>query len=76
MSGSLALAHNPVWRAYVPLLSCAVTYAFSVICARVAFEDGSNVLTVVTLRCGFALLAIGIALRISAPAEPGGRRCF
>ena len=37
--------------------------------ARVAFEDGSNALTVVTVRCVFAALAIGIALRLSgAPA--------
>jgi len=33
-----------------------------VICARLAFENGSNASTVVTLRCVFALVAFGIAL--------------
>jgi drug/metabolite transporter (DMT)-like permease len=35
-----------------------------VIFARVAFEDGSNASTVVTFRCGFAMLAIGLAVRL------------
>jgi drug/metabolite transporter (DMT)-like permease len=35
-----------------------------VICARVAFENGSNASTVVTLRCLFAVVAFGIALRL------------
>ena len=34
------------------------------ICARLAFENGSNASTVVTLRCLFALIAFGIALRL------------
>ncbi len=47
------------------MLTCAVTYALAVVCARIAFEDGSNASTVVTLRCAFAMLAIGIAVRAS-----------
>ena len=43
--------------------------------ARVAFEDGSNALTVVTVRCVFAALAIGVALRLSGvpPTPPRSR---
>ena len=48
--------------AYGPVLTCAVTYAIALVCARIAFEEGSNAATVVTLRCTFA--AIGIAIRI------------
>ncbi len=47
------------------MLTCAVTYALAVVCARIAFEDGSNASTVVSLRCAFAMLAIGIAVRAS-----------
>ena len=40
-----------------------------------AFEDGSNALTVVTVRCLFAALAIGVALRVvgTAPTPPRER---
>ncbi|MBL8383122.1 MAG: EamA family transporter [Burkholderiales bacterium] len=38
-------------------------------CARIAFEDGSNASTVVTLRCAFAMLAIGAAIRVSATPD-------
>jgi len=50
---------------YRPVLICACTYATSVVAARVAFEDGANTATVVTLRCLFAALAIGIAIRVT-----------
>lgn len=49
---------------YRPVLVCAVMYATAVVAARVAFEDGANTATVVTLRCVFAALAIGIAIRV------------
>ena len=39
-------------------------YGLAVVLARFAFEDGSNAATVVSVRCAFAALAIGIALRI------------
>ena len=70
-------SNNSVWRDYAPVLTCAVTYAIAVVCARFAFEDGSNASTVVTLRCAFAMLAIGVAVRFSpAPdrATAGDRR--
>ena len=51
-------------RDYAPVLICAVTYAVAVICARIAFEDGSNASTVVMFRCTFAAVAIGIAIRL------------
>lgn len=54
-----------MWRDYAPVLICALTYAIAVVCARFAFEDGSNASTVVTLRCAFAMLAIGIAVRVA-----------
>ncbi len=57
------------WRDYAPVLTCAFTYAFAVICARLAFENGTNASTVVTLRCLFALLAFGIALRLRKPGD-------
>jgi drug/metabolite transporter (DMT)-like permease len=59
------------------VLICAFTYAFAVVCARVAFEDGSNASTVVTLRCAFAMVAIGVAIRFgNAPdrSTPRDRR--
>jgi drug/metabolite transporter (DMT)-like permease len=40
-----------------------------VICARLAFENGTNASTVVTLRCLFALVAFGIALRLRSGGE-------
>ncbi|MSP96943.1 MAG: hypothetical protein EXR29_06885, partial [Betaproteobacteria bacterium] len=43
-------------------------YGVGVVLARLAFEDGSNAITVVTVRCVFAALAIGIALRAAATA--------
>ena len=46
--------------AYGPVLTCAVTYAIALVCARIAFEEGSNAATVVTLRCTFAAIAIRI----------------
>jgi len=49
---------------YRHVLSCALVYGMAVVLARYAFEDGSNAATVVTVRCAFAALAIGIALRI------------
>lgn len=57
---------------YRPVLICACAYATSVVAARVAFEDGANTATVVTLRCLFAMLAIGIAIQLNERA--GGRR--
>ncbi len=52
------------WRDYAPVLTCATAYATSVVCARAAFEGGSNASTVVTLRCLFAVLAIGVAVKL------------
>lgn len=52
------------WRDYAPVLVCAFTYAIAVVFARVAFEAGSNASTVVTFRCVFAMLAIGVAVRL------------
>jgi len=51
-------------------------YATSVVAARVAFEDGANTATVVTLRCLFAALAIGIAIQVNdrASSRRGTRR--
>jgi probable blue pigment (indigoidine) exporter len=57
------LASHSVWRDYAPVLTCAVTYAIAVVCARIAFEDGSNASTVVTMRCVFAMAAVGVAIR-------------
>ena len=50
---------------YRPVLVCASTYATAVVAARVAFEDGANTATVVTLRCLFAAIAIGLAIRLT-----------
>jgi probable blue pigment (indigoidine) exporter len=52
---------------YRPVLSCALVYGTAVVLARFAFEDGSNAATVVSVRCAFAALAIGIASRIGGP---------
>ena len=60
---------DAAWRDYAPVLICAFTYAFAVVCARIAFEDGSNASTVVTLRCTFAMLAIGIAIRFRSACD-------
>ena len=49
---------------YRHVFTCALVYGLAVVLARFAFEDGSNAATVVTVRCAFAALAIGIALRI------------
>lgn len=49
---------------YRHVLTCALVYGLAVVLARFAFEDGSNAATVVTVRCAFAALAIGIALRL------------
>lgn len=49
---------------YRHVLTCALVYGMAVVLARFAFEDGSNAATVVSVRCAFAALAIGIALRI------------
>jgi drug/metabolite transporter (DMT)-like permease len=49
---------------YRHVLTCALCYGSAVVLARFAFEDGSNAATVVSVRCAFAALAIGIALRI------------
>ena len=49
---------------YRHVLTCALVYGMAVVLARYAFEDGSNAATVVTVRCAFAALAIGIALGI------------
>ena len=50
---------------YRHVLTCALVYGLAVVLARFAFEDGSNAATVVSVRCAFAALAIGIALRLS-----------
>jgi len=49
---------------YRHVLTCALVYGLAVVLARFAFEDGSNAATVVSVRCAFAALAIGIALAI------------
>jgi drug/metabolite transporter (DMT)-like permease len=49
---------------YRHVLICALCYGSAVVLARFAFEDGSNAATVVSVRCAFAALAIGIALGI------------
>ena len=49
---------------YRHVLTCALCYGSAVVLARFAFEDGSNAATVVSVRCAFAALAIGIALRV------------
>jgi drug/metabolite transporter (DMT)-like permease len=49
---------------YRHVLTCALVYGLAVVLARFTFEDGSNAATVVSVRCAFAALAIGIALRI------------
>jgi drug/metabolite transporter (DMT)-like permease len=51
---------------YRYVLTCALCYGSAVVLARFAFEDGSNAATVVSVRCAFAALAIGIALRVGA----------
>lgn len=53
-----------VRSAWGAVLTCAVTCAIGMVCARIAFEEGSNAASVVTLRCTFAAIAIGIAIRI------------
>ena len=54
---------------YRHVLVCALCYGSAVVLARFAFEDGSNAATVVSVRCAFAALAIGIALGVG-----GGER--
>ena len=49
---------------YRHVLTCALCYGSAVVLARFAFEDGSNAATVVSVRCTFAALAIGIALGV------------
>jgi probable blue pigment (indigoidine) exporter len=49
---------------YRHVLTCALCYGSAVVLARFAFEDGSNAATVVSVRCTFAALAIGLALGI------------
>ncbi len=49
---------------YRHVLTCALVYGLAVVLARFAFEDGSNAATVVSVRCAFAALAIGVALRL------------
>lgn len=62
--------------AYRPVILCALCYGTGVVFARAAFEDGSNAITVVTIRCTFAAIAIGLALRASRalPTPPRERR--
>ena len=57
------------WRDYAPVLTCATAYATSVVCARAAFEGGSNASTVVALRCLFAVLAIGVAVKLGGVSD-------
>ncbi|MBL8376735.1 MAG: EamA family transporter [Burkholderiales bacterium] len=63
------MSSAPARGDFAPVLICAFTYAFAVVCARIAFEDGSNTATVVLLRCAFAALAVGASLAI----RPAGR---
>jgi drug/metabolite transporter (DMT)-like permease len=49
---------------YRHVFTCALCYGSAVVLARFAFEDGSNAATVVSVRCAFAALAIGAALRV------------
>ena len=63
---------------YRHVLVCALCYGSAVVLARFAFEDGSNAATVVSVRCAFAALAIGIALRIGGkqPHTTGRERAL
>ena len=54
---------------YRHVLTCALVYGLAVVLARFAFEDGSNAATVVSVRCAFAALAIGIALVIGGEQQ-------
>ncbi len=56
--------------AWGTVLTCAVTCAIALVCARIAFEEGSNAATVVTLRCTFAAIAIAIAIAIRIRGAP------
>jgi drug/metabolite transporter (DMT)-like permease len=51
---------------YRHVLICALCYGSAVVLARFAFEDGSNAATVVSVRCAFAALAIGIAISVGS----------
>ena len=63
---------------YRHVLTCALAYGSAVVLARYAFEDGSNAATVVSVRCAFAALAIGVALRIEGgqPRTTGRERAL
>lgn len=63
---------------YRHVLTCALVYGLAVVLARFAFEDGSNAATVVSVRCAFAALAIGIALGIGReqPRTSGRERAL
>ncbi len=47
-------------------------YATSVVAARVAFEDGANTATVVTLRCLWAAIAIGLFIQVNERVNQAG----
>ena len=63
---------------YRPVLISALAYGLGAVLARYAFEDGSNAATVVSLRCGFAALAIGIWLGLGpkSPRTTGRERAL
>lgn len=59
---------------YRHALASALCYGLGAVLARFAFEDGSNAATVVSLRCAFAVPAIGVWLRLGGPeAHTTGR---
>ncbi len=55
-----------------------LVYGTAVVLARFAFEDGSNAATVVSVRCAFAALAIGIAIGVGGEQRrtTGGERAL
>jgi len=63
---------------YRHVLLCALCYGSAVVLARFAFEDGTNAATVVSVRCAFAALAIGISLRVGKrnPSTTGRERAL
>ena len=63
---------------YRHVLTCVLVYGTAVVLARFAFEDGSNAATVVSVRCAFAALAIGIAIGVGGEQRrtTGGERAL
>ena len=57
---------------YRPVLLSAFMYATSVVAVRVAFEDGANTATVVTLRCLWAAIAISLFIQVNERVSQAG----